>query len=221
MAAPPVDRFDEMRRAWIAAHQGFSTIQRRRAELLGRRIRARQRAMATAVPDPHDDTVVPPLWLRTAKSPASQLELLVVTVAALVVPLGWIGGWLLQAVVTQLIPSRLRAFPIAALLCSGALLGLLIVLVYDPAPTFGQVVLTPWLCVQLAAVPTVAGVYGLAEGWLAVPGSNQWWPHTPPKQPLSAEDAATILGGSGRWRDITGPALLDVRRLNEPGERSR
>jgi hypothetical protein len=63
----------------------------------------------------------------------------------------------------------------------------------------------------------VAGVYGLAEGWLAVPGSNQWWPHTPPKQPLSAEDAATILGGY----DITGPALLDVRRLNEPGERSR
>jgi hypothetical protein len=177
--------------------------------------------VATAVPDPHDDTVVPPLWLRTAKSPASQMELLAVTVAALVVPLGWIGGWLLQAVVTQLIPSRLRAFPIAALLWSGALLGLLIVLIYDPAPTFGQVVLTPWLCLQLAAVPSVAGVYGLAEGWLAVPGSNQWWPLTPPKQPLTAEDAATILGGSGRWRDITGPALLDARRLNEPGERSR
>jgi hypothetical protein len=143
MAAPPVDRFDEMRRAWIAAHQGFSTIQRRRAELLGRRIRARQRAVATAVPDPHDDTVVPPLWLRTAKSPASQMELLVVTVAAVVVPLGWIGGRLLQAVVTQLIPIQLRAFPIAALLWSGALLGLLIVLIYHPPPTFGQVVLTP------------------------------------------------------------------------------
>ncbi|MDT5347997.1 MAG: hypothetical protein QOH91_1284, partial [Mycobacterium sp.] len=29
------ERYDEMRRAWIAAHQGWSTIQRRRAELLG------------------------------------------------------------------------------------------------------------------------------------------------------------------------------------------
>ena len=217
MAAPPVDRFDEMRRAWIAAHQGHSTIQRRRAELLGRRIRARQRAIATAVPDPHDDTVIPPLWLRAVNSPASQVESLVVTVSAIVVPLGWIGGWLLQAAVTQLIPSRLRAFPVAALLWSGALLGLLIVLIYDPAPTFGQVVLTPWLCVQLAAVPSVAGVYGLADGWLAVPGSTQWWPLTPRRRPLTAEDAATILGGY----DITGPAFLGARRLNEPGERSR
>lgn len=194
MAAPPVDRFDELRRAWIAAHQGFSTIQRRRAELLGRKVRARQRAIATAVPDPHDDTVIPPLWLRTTKSGASQVELLAVAVAAIAVPLGWIGGRLFHAVVTQLIPSRLRAFPIAALLWSGALLGLLIALIYDPAPTFAQVVLTPWFCLQLAAVPSVAGIYGLANGWLAVPGSSQWWPLTPPTPPLTAADAATILG---------------------------
>jgi hypothetical protein len=217
MTAPAVDRFDEMRRAWIAAHQGASTIQRRRAEVLGRKIRARQRAVAAAVPDPHDDAVIPPLWLRTAKSPASQMELVAVTLAALLVPLGWIGGRLLKEVVTRLIPGPLRAFPIAALLWSGALLGLLIVLVYHPAPTFGQVVLTPWLCLQLAAVPTVAGVYGVAEGWLAVDGSDQWWPLTPPKRPLTAEDAATILGGY----DITGPASLDAQRLNEPGQRSR
>lgn len=38
------DRFDEMRRAWIARHQGWSTIQRRRVEQLGRTVRARQRA---------------------------------------------------------------------------------------------------------------------------------------------------------------------------------
>src|ERR1700722_15471990 len=101
MAAPPVDRFDEMRRAWIAAHQGHSTIQRRRAEVLGRRIRARQRAVATAVPDPHDDTVIPPLWLRTVNSPASQVESLVVTVTAIVVPLGGIGGWALQGARTS------------------------------------------------------------------------------------------------------------------------
>jgi hypothetical protein len=34
------ERYDDMRRAWIASHQGWSTIQRRRAELLGRKIRA-------------------------------------------------------------------------------------------------------------------------------------------------------------------------------------
>ncbi|MDT5347850.1 MAG: hypothetical protein QOH91_1137, partial [Mycobacterium sp.] len=44
-----------------------------------------------------------------------------------------------------------------------------------------------------------------------------WWPLTPPKRPLSVEDAAAILGGY----DVTGPALLDAQRLNEPGERSR
>ena len=217
MSAASTDRFDEMRRAWIAAHQGTSTIQRRRAEILGRTVRARQRAVASAVPDPHDDTVIPPLWLRAAKSPASQLELSVVTLAALGLPLGWFGGWILKRVFTQLIPGRLRAFPIAALLWSGALLGLLIILIYDPAPTFDQMVLTPWLCLQMAAAPAAAGVYGIAEGWLAVDGSDQWWPLTPPKRPLSVEDAAAILGGY----DVTRPALLDAQRLNEPGERSR
>src|SRR5258705_2267303 len=155
MTAPSQDRFDEMRRAWIAAHQGASTIQRRRAELLGRKVRARQRVIATAVPDPHDDTVIPPLWLRAANSSASQMELLAVAVVALVVPLGWISGGIVKGVVTRLVPGTLRAFPIAALLWSGAVLGLLIVLIYDPAPTFGQVVLTPWLCLQLAAIPVV------------------------------------------------------------------
>jgi hypothetical protein len=113
------------------------------------------------------------LWLRTAKSPASQLELFVVTVAALAVALGWVGDRLLKAFVTQLIPGALRAFPIAALLLSGALLRLLIALVYDPAPNLGQVALAPWLCLQLAAVPVVASVYSIAEGWLAVPGNTR------------------------------------------------
>ena len=210
------DKFDEVRRAWLAAHQNWSTIQRRRAELLGRKVRARQRQLAAAVPDPHDDTVIPPLWLRTAKSPASQLEAAAVVVTGLVAPLGWIGGWLVKHVVTQLIPRTLRAYPIAVFLWSGALLGLLIVLMYDPAPTLAQIVLTPWLCVQVAAVPVVAGAYGILEGWLAVPGSREWWPLTPPKRPITAEDAAAILGPY----DPTGPGLLDARPLPEPGERT-
>jgi hypothetical protein len=211
------DRFDEVRRAWIAAHQGWSSIQRRRAEVLGCRVRARQRAVATAVPDPHDDTVLPPLWLRTAKSPASQVELLVVGLSAVIAPLGWVGGWITKRAVTKLIPATLRSYPIAALLWAGAVLGLLIPLLYDPAPTFTQIVVTPFLCLQLAAVPVAAGVYGIADGWLGVPGSDQWWPLTPPKRPITAKDAATILGGY----DVTGPALIDAQPLNQPGERSR
>ena len=208
------DRFDEMRRAWIAAHQGTSTIQRRRAEVLGRDVRARQRAVANAVPDPHDDTVLPPLWLRNARSPAAQLELMAVLAVMLLAPVGWLGGWLVKTAVTRLIPQTLRAFPIAALLWSGTGLGALIVVMYDPA---GQNQLLPWACLQLAAVPVVAGVYGIAEGWLAVPGSAHWWPLAPPQRPITAEEAAAILGPY----DSTGPGLMDAERLNEPGERSR
>jgi hypothetical protein len=215
------DRFDEVRRAWIAGHHGWSTIQRRRAEQLGRRVRARQRRRAAAIPDPHDDTVLPPWWLRSAKSPASQAEMALVLIAALVAPLGWLGGWMGKSLITQLIPTTLRGYPIAALVWSGAGLGLLTTLLcqaaYDPAQSLRQVALLPWGCLQLAAVPVVAGLYGVAEGWLAVPGSQQWWPLTPPVRPLTAQDAAVILGGY----DLTGPGLLDAQRLNEPGERTR
>jgi hypothetical protein len=215
------DRFDEVRRAWIAEHQGWSTVQRRRAEQLGRRVRARQRRRAAAVPDPHDDTVLPPLWLRSAKSPASQAEMTVVLLAALVAPLGWCGGWMVKSLLAALIPATLRGYPVAASLWSGAGLGLLTTLlcqaVYDPAESLRQITLLPWGCLQLAAVPAVAGIYGIAEGWLAVSGSRRWWPLTPPRRPLTPQDAAEILGGY----DLTGPSLLDAQRLNEPGERTR
>jgi len=215
------ERYDDMRRGWIASHQGWSTIQRRRAELLGRKIRARQRAVARAVPDPHDDTVIPPLWLRAAQSPASQVEMSIVVVCAVIAPLGWLVGWALKSVVTRLIPGTLRAFPIAALLWAGAVLGavilLLVIVTHDPSASFGQAVLAPWICLQVAAIPVAAGVYGVAEGWLAIPGSTQWWPLTPPKRQITAEDATEVLGGY----DITGPGLLDATRLNDPGERVR
>ena len=148
--------------------------------MLGRRVRARQRAVATAVPDPHDDTVIPPLWLRTAKSPASQIELLVVTMAALVhTDRAGSGATFSHRLSLPLIPTQLRAFPIAAVAVVGCVARSADRCVYDPAPTFGEAVFAPWLCLQLAAVPVVSGVYGVAEGWLAVAGSHQWWPLTP------------------------------------------
>ena len=217
----PPDRFDDIRREWIAFRQGDSLIQRRRAEVLGQVVRKRQRVRTAAVPDPHDDTVLPPLIFRRAKSLFSQFERAVMLLAVLLAPIGWPAGWALKIFVTKQIPHTLRGFPIAALLWSGTALGLLIVVVYqlayDPAGSFGQIVVLPWVCVQLAAVPTVAGMYGIAEGWLAVEGSDQWWPLTPQRRPLTAADAAAILGGY----DMTGPGVVDVRPLNEPGERTR
>ena len=215
------DRFDEARRAWIADHHGWSTIQRRRAEQLGRRVRARQRHRAAAVPDPHDDTVLAPLWLRTAKSPAAQMEMTLVLIAAFAVPLGWVGGRMFKNTVVRLVPTTLRGYPIAALVWSGAGLGLLTLLlcplVYDPSDSLQQTALLPWAGAQVAAVPAAAGLYGVAEGWPVVPESRQWWPLTPPARSLTSRDAAEILGGY----DLTGPGLLDSQRLNEPGERTR
>jgi hypothetical protein len=210
------DKFDEVRRAWIAGHQGWSTIQRRRAERLGRRVRARQREVATAVPDPHDDTTIPALVLRTAQSPPAQLELIVVTIVAIVVPLGWLGGLVLKHAVVRLIPSPLRAFPIAGLLWSGVVLGITILTCYNPGPSLARMVGAPWLCAQLAAVPAIAGMYGVLDGWLAIPGSERWWPLTPSRSPLTKADAVDILGGY----DSTGPGLVDAQRLNVVGERS-
>lgn len=212
-----VDRFDEMRRVWIATHQGVSTIQRRRAEQLARIVRSRQRATASAVPDPHDDTLLPPLWLRTATSPASQLELLGVLALALLLPLGWLLGRVLHHRVTRLIPGTLRAYPIPAMLWSAVVLSLPIVVLHAAGPSLTQTVLPTWLCAQFAATPAVAGLYGIADGWLAVAGSTQWWPLTPARRPIGRAEAAEILGGY----DITGPGLLDARALGEVGERSR
>ena len=80
-----------------------------------------------------------------------------------------------------------------------------------------RIAVLPWLALQIAAVPFVAGVYGVLEGWLAVEGSEQWWPLTPVAEPLTAEDAAAILGAY----DLTGPGLVEARRLNDSGPRTR
>lgn len=217
----PADCSDNIRREWIAYHQGWSTIQRRRAEELGRIVRKRQRIRTSAVPDPHDDTRIDPLWMRAAKSRAARAEVVFVVAAAIIAPIGWAAGWVLKAVLVRQISPTMRGFPVAAMLWGGAALGALAVvvsqLVYDPAGSFGQVAVVPWLCVQVATIPTVAGIYGIAEGWLAVEGSDQWYPLTPVKKPVTAEDAAAVLGAY----DMTGPGIVDTRPLHEPGERTR
>jgi hypothetical protein len=140
--------------------------------------------------------------------------------AALVAPIGWPAGFAVYRAIVRLIPQTLRAFPIAAMLWAGTALGVLGVLLYklsyDPAGSFGQIAVLPWLCLQVAAVPVVAAIYGIANGWLAVGGSEQWWPLAPVKRALTAEDAAAVLGGY----DLTGPGLVAAAPLNEAGERT-
>jgi hypothetical protein len=211
MTARHVTDLDEARHAWIVAHQGVSTIQRRRAETLGRKTRARQRIAASAIPDAHDDTVIPPLWLRAAKSPASHIEMLVVATAGVVAPAGWLAGLVLKRIITSLIPRTLRAFPTAALLWSAVVLGAAIVLMYRPTGSLMQMFVAPWLCLQLAAIPATAGVYGIAEGWLAVDGSDSWWPLMPPQRPITAQEAAAILGDANRFSPrSSGTATLRI-----------
>lgn len=220
-AGIPPDRSDEIRREWITLHQGSSTIQRRRAERLGRIVRRRQRFQTRAVPDPHDDTGLDPLWLRAAKSRASQLELTLVAMTAVIAPVGWPAGWFLKKAITGLIPQTLRSFPVVALVWSGVGLGVVTLLsyqlVYDAAGSVDQIAVLPWVCQQLAMIPVVAGIYGIAEGWLAVEASQRWWPLTPVMPPLTADDAAAILGGY----DMTGPGVVDARPLGTLGQRTR
>ena len=85
-------------------------------------------------------------------------------------------------------------------------LGLVLVLLYHPTPSVWQIVVTPWLCLQVAAIPAVAGMYGVLEGWLAVAGSDLWWPLIPPKRPITAAEAAAILGGC----DVDGTDRVDT-----------
>jgi hypothetical protein len=119
----PAEIFDEERRAWIAARAGIWMVQKRRAELLGKRIRARSRAKVGARPDPHDDQVTPPLVFRTSSTTTGALETGVLAASAAAAPIGWPLGRMLYAVIIGLIPERLQSYPIAALTWAAVLSG--------------------------------------------------------------------------------------------------
>ncbi|MBV0920426.1 hypothetical protein KC238_24520 [Mycobacteroides chelonae] len=197
-----IDTFAEQRRAWIAGHAGILLIQKRRAERLGKAIRARDRARTGARPDPHDDDVTAPLVFRQMSTPTGGFETALVVICALAAPLAWPLGRLLYGKITTLIPDRLMGYPIPALFGTAAICGLPLPVVYDPAASFTSVVLVPWLLTQLPAVFLTAAIYGILEGWLAVEGSSHWWPLTPEATDV---DENLFLGG----RDVAMPTLLD------------
>lgn len=196
--------FDEERRAWIAARAGIWMFQKRRAELLGKRIRARSRAKVGARPDPHDDQVTAPLVFRTSSTPTGAVETAVVAAAAAAAPIGWPLGRILYAVVIGLIPDRLQSYPIAALTWAAVLSGAPLPLLYDPSPSLTSTLLVPWLLAQVPATFAAAAAYGVLEGWLAIDGSSDWWPLTPAQRDV---DDTLILGPA----PVSMPTLLDPK----------
>src|SRR4029079_6818878 len=105
-----IDTFAEQRRAWIAGHAGILLFQKRRAELLGKRIRARDRARIGARPDPHDDDVAPPLVFRQTSTATGGFETALVAVCAVAAPIGWPVGRLVYGWITTLIPETLLGY---------------------------------------------------------------------------------------------------------------
>ncbi|KDE97174.1 hypothetical protein Y900_028285 [Mycolicibacterium aromaticivorans JS19b1 = JCM 16368] len=209
----PVDRFDEVRRRWIALHQHTFIFQKRRAELLAQQIRIRAEILTGARVDPADDNVIHPLWMRPNKTPYAALDFAIAVVAAVLAPIGWPAGRAVYKGFIQLIPHTLRSYPIAAFMWAAVVTGLPMVLLYYPDTTLAQTVLLPWVLGQLPATALAAGVYGILEGWLAVDGSRDWWPMRPP--------AATESVDFGlQPDDLTAPGIFGIYPTPDVGERT-
>jgi len=212
MAIAP-DRFDEVRRKWIARHQHTFTFQKRRAELLARQIRDRATAKTGARVDPADDDVIHPFVVRSHKTIYGAFELAIVAAAALLAPVGWPLGRLAYKLVVQLIPEELRSYPVAALMWAAVAVGAPLPLLYGPDDSLAATLIMPWALAQIPATLLTAGVYGILEGWLAVDGARDWLPMSPPPDEHYAEFG---------WGpdDLTMPGIFSTRDEDPPGERT-
>lgn len=211
----PAETFDEQRRAWIARHAGIFLFQKRRAELLGKKLRFQARMRAGARPDPHDDQVTPALVFRSPSTSTGGLETVLVATCAVAAPLGWLLGRVIYRCILTVIPEKLRAYPIPALLWAGVLCGLPLPLLYDDSGGLSSVLVVPWLIAQIPATFLTAAVYGILEGWLAVDGSSDWWPLTP----IAADIDDDLLLGPGC---VSMPTVLDpMPPSNKPREAPR
>lgn len=209
----PADRFDEIRRKWIARHQHTFIFQKRRAEILARQIRDRAQELSGARVDPADDDVIHPLLMRPVKTPYAGVDAVIVVVAAILAPLGWPAGRAIYKGVAQLIPDTLRSYPVAAFMWASVVTGLPLVLLYDPEPTLAQTVLIPWMFGQLPAAALSAGIYGILDGWLAVDGARDWWPMRPPP-------AAESVDFGLQPDDLTLPGVFTTQPAPPLGERT-
>lgn len=210
----PADRFDEIRRKWIARHQYTFIFQKRRAELLARQIRDRDTERTGARVDPADDDVIHPWFMRPVKTPYAMLDWAIFMAAGLLAPLGWPAGKILSKTVVELIPGELRSYPVAAFMWSAAIVGVPLALLYEPGDSLVSAAATPWLLAQVPATLLTAGIYGILEGWLAVDGARDWWPMSPP------DEVDDIDFGFLQADDLTGPGVFPTHREAPPGDPS-
>jgi hypothetical protein len=139
---------------------------------------------------------------RSPSTSTGGLETVVVTSCAVAAPLGWLLGRATYSCILTVIPEKLRAYPIPALLWAGVLCGMPLPLLYDPSGSLSSVLVVPWLIAQLPAIFLAAAVYGILEGWLTVDGSTNWWPLTP----LAADVDDDLILGPGY---VSMPTVLD------------
>jgi hypothetical protein len=213
----PPDRYDEIRRKWIARHQYIFTFQKRRAESLARQIRDRDKILTGARVDTADDDVIHPWYMRPPKTPYSMAEWVLLVVAGVLAPLGWLAGKGLAQLIVQLIPVELRSYPVAAMLWAAAGVGAplpLVLWLTGPGDSLLTAVMVPWLVAQIPGALLAAGLYGIAEGWLAVDGARDWWPMRPPPE---VDD---IDFGFLQADDLTGPGIFPTRRARPLGDAS-
>lgn len=207
------DRFDEVRRRWIARHQHTFIFQKRRAQVLARLIRDRATENTGARVDPADDDVIHPLPARPVTTLYATIDLVIVAVCAVLAPIGWPAGRVIYGFVTQLIPGSLRSYPVAALLWSTVVVGSPLPLLYQPTDTPAGTVLLPWVLAQVPAALLTAGLYGIVEGWLAVDGARDWWPMRSPHEAERADFG---------WKrsDLAARPVFGSVDGIEPGERT-
>jgi len=213
----PADKYDEIRRKWIDRHKYIFTFQDRRAQILARQIPDRDTERSGARVDPAADDVIYPFLFFQGRT---AWDVVVIGLAAILAPVGWIAGRIIYKAVVQLIPSQLRSYPIAALAWSAVPVGVALLLLYQPRTDGGLVdsliwtVLVPWLVAQVPAAPLAASVYGILEGWLAIPGSRDLWPMRPPPQLDDDVDFGFQPG------DLTRPGIFPIHREDPEGDPS-
>ncbi|WP_079580405.1 hypothetical protein [Mycobacteroides abscessus] len=212
MAIPP-DRYDELRREWIHDHWAWSEIQRARMEKLDIIIRRRYADRMDLGPSRRDDQPRNPLIARGRVSLIGKLEYAGFLAMLVFLPVGWLLGRGLYKLFASLVPDTLRSYPIPALLWAGFLGGLPMQFLYHPDHGFIAKILVPWFNSQLHWAFSIAGLYGIVEGWLAVKGATQMWPKHLPPLIMNPVDAAAILGAD----DLTAPSLIKHADETEAG----
>ncbi|ART74348.1 hypothetical protein BTO20_37655 (plasmid) [Mycobacterium dioxanotrophicus] len=180
--------FAEKRASWILNNAGEYGFQRRRGDLLKAEHDNARRDLAGVDFNVHMQGITEKWHLRKPQSLAAWKETGVVVGCAAIFPLAWPLGrtlyrWMARRITPA--PATADAIPITMLAWIAAAMMLLGSILVDPSSgnSFWGVLFLPWIVVQGAGTFLMASVYGVLEGWLAIPGATDWWPFPPPPPP--------------------------------------